>query len=162
MYYQHYCLIQSRALYKLLVEKIHYSPAKTRMESLWLFCLCLNGCFFSSISSISLLARLSPVSSFFCLFCFAFGFSPSSCPLGEQFVLCSCYEKLFRAQENRLWETRVAYEFWTKQLVSVPKLDRSVWIPWTVASVISYCLPALSGQNNLLKESVYTSSILTT
>lgn len=79
-------------------------------------------------------------------------------------MVYKCYDELFRAQENRLWQPTVADEFQAKQLVSEPKLQRPVLNPWAVGSVINYCSHALSGQSNLLRDEniLGTSSIFKT
>lgn len=105
------------------------------MESLWLFYLCLDGNFFSSTSSISLLVRLSPVSSFFVRFILLLVFLPAVVPCENILCCVDAMRSCLEFKKNRLWQTGVAYEFWAKQLVSVPKLDRIVWIPWAVGSV---------------------------
>ena len=110
----------------------------------------------SSTSSDSLLDfLLSPLvwlAGFAFAFCFSFLFFSAVVPWDNSSCCVDAMRSCLELRKNRLWQLRVADEFQAKQLVSEPKLDRPVSNPWAVASVISYCSHALSGQSDLLRD----------
>lgn len=131
MYYQHYCHTKFRAQHctsyqrKFIIAqpKLGWSPYG----------------FISVSTVVSFLLHLSflcwldfVLSPHFLYFILLLFFLPAVVPC-ENILYCvdgmrSCLE----LKKNSLWQTRVAYQFWAKQLVSVPKLDRAAWIPWAV------------------------------